>query len=375
MGPIILIAFTNHALDHMLCSVLDAKITQKIVRLGSRSADPRIAMFSMEEIESVQNQSRLRRTGAANHKELVDCTKRLSSLMNELVDTSISSESLCERLEITHSDHMAELHDPPQWVKRLRSIDSLREQEGTWVEIGRNGKAMSLDSTLYGFWKSGRDLSFLQQPRSEREKVEHPTKQSQNPFENIRPDDDEDGDSSEASSYEDSSSDEDELSEDVEVQWRRLLIPDMTLSSDDDQLHTSPALLPKVVGVSPISDAALHSVVSPADHVSEDDDLRLSDLSDVEGFFNSCGLSHIPLVPSSQRSIEELLEDSNMWNMSLDERLRLDDLWEANIRELLHSANMEDYEDSREQHTECLRRQDEHRNEVGLAFPVRDLID
>ena len=54
VGPILLIAFTNQALDHMLCSVLDAGIMTDIVRLGSRtSADEPIVQYSIETQEMV----------------------------------------------------------------------------------------------------------------------------------------------------------------------------------------------------------------------------------------------------------------------------------------------------------------------------------
>jgi len=52
--PILLIAFTNHALDHLLGNVLDVGITRKIVRLGSRSADERISEFSLDNILSMK---------------------------------------------------------------------------------------------------------------------------------------------------------------------------------------------------------------------------------------------------------------------------------------------------------------------------------
>ncbi|KAJ7346800.1 hypothetical protein DFH08DRAFT_869366 [Mycena albidolilacea] len=47
---ILMIAFTNHALDHMLTSVLDAGITNKVVRLGSRSADEK--NYVADEVEN-----------------------------------------------------------------------------------------------------------------------------------------------------------------------------------------------------------------------------------------------------------------------------------------------------------------------------------
>jgi len=47
-----MIAFTNHALDHLLGNILDAGITEKIARLGSRhSAHERIVPFSLEYLE------------------------------------------------------------------------------------------------------------------------------------------------------------------------------------------------------------------------------------------------------------------------------------------------------------------------------------
>lgn len=50
LGPVLLLALTNHALDHMLRSVLDGDVTKNIVRLGSRSTDPVICEHKLEAI-------------------------------------------------------------------------------------------------------------------------------------------------------------------------------------------------------------------------------------------------------------------------------------------------------------------------------------
>jgi hypothetical protein len=70
IGPILLIAFTNHALDHILSSILDADITKRIVRLGRRANDERVAEYSMDKLEMVQNQSRLDRTLSSQRRGL-----------------------------------------------------------------------------------------------------------------------------------------------------------------------------------------------------------------------------------------------------------------------------------------------------------------
>ena len=81
-GPVLMIAFTNHALDHMLRSVLDARITQKIVRLGSRSADERIAEFSIEHVESVAGRSRLLSAFSTYRRALRDVEDEIKKFMD-----------------------------------------------------------------------------------------------------------------------------------------------------------------------------------------------------------------------------------------------------------------------------------------------------
>ena len=48
-----LLAYTNHALDHILRAVHDRHITREIVRLGSRSKDEVICSYSLDEIDKV----------------------------------------------------------------------------------------------------------------------------------------------------------------------------------------------------------------------------------------------------------------------------------------------------------------------------------
>ncbi|TDL14342.1 hypothetical protein BD410DRAFT_734241, partial [Rickenella mellea] len=49
IGPIWTTPFTSHTLDHMLCSVLDARITSGIVMLGAFSSTERVSKHSMDE--------------------------------------------------------------------------------------------------------------------------------------------------------------------------------------------------------------------------------------------------------------------------------------------------------------------------------------
>ena len=77
-----MIAFTNHALDHLLGSVLDAGITKKVVRLGSRCNDERVSPFSIEELERNSTRSRLAHHLRGAMQEL----KGVEAEMKELID-------------------------------------------------------------------------------------------------------------------------------------------------------------------------------------------------------------------------------------------------------------------------------------------------
>ncbi|KAG9057264.1 hypothetical protein FS842_007802 [Serendipita sp. 407] len=54
VGPILMVAFTNHALDHLLESVLKNNITRKIVRLGGRSQSEALQPYLLDKVERFQ---------------------------------------------------------------------------------------------------------------------------------------------------------------------------------------------------------------------------------------------------------------------------------------------------------------------------------
>ncbi|PSR80546.1 hypothetical protein PHLCEN_2v6700 [Hermanssonia centrifuga] len=109
-GPILMIAFTNCALDHMLCSVLDASITQKIVRLGSRSADERIAEFnSVETAIELAGKSRLDRAFAGHHWELKQVEEEFQTFK-----ISVDTENILEYIEVALPIHFQDIIDPPE---------------------------------------------------------------------------------------------------------------------------------------------------------------------------------------------------------------------------------------------------------------------
>lgn len=54
---VLLLAFTNHALDHILRAIHDSGMTRRLARLGSRSKDEVIAGYSLDRLE--RNRSKM----------------------------------------------------------------------------------------------------------------------------------------------------------------------------------------------------------------------------------------------------------------------------------------------------------------------------
>ena len=154
-----MIAFTNHALDHLLCNVLDAGITTKIARLGSRhSAHERILPYSLEALERQPGRSLHRWDIHETREELKEVAEEFSSVTATLNGTAVDPSALIIWLKVNHPEHHHRLHNPPWWVQTVRRTES----EG-WTTVGDKTRDESV-STDYGFWVKGIDLDFIDPP-------------------------------------------------------------------------------------------------------------------------------------------------------------------------------------------------------------------
>lgn len=70
VGPVLLLAYTNHALDHILRAVHDADVTRDIVRLGTRSKDEVVSQYNLETISQVQGRSQLNGIVGHSYKDM-----------------------------------------------------------------------------------------------------------------------------------------------------------------------------------------------------------------------------------------------------------------------------------------------------------------
>jgi len=334
--PILMIAFTNHALDHLLCSVLDAGITTKIARLGSRSADERISEYSIETLEMVAGQSRLNHTLGQNYRSLKVVEEDIKKLMQQYKETSVDSEDILQYIDLQYPEHSEHIIVPPRWISLLHSLSlvSNNDDANAWHHVGRNGRQSDLeDNTIYAYWLMGEDLLFIQRrPQDIPSPMVPPVKQvvtRQNMYTLLSEEDVDSGDTSES---EDDESDT-EIDIPPEEQWQHEVI----YSPSHNDLSLAPVSSPN----DQVSSDDKTSSNEEAPPISMANSLQLSDIQDPEVFFLAHGYHGIPSVPSLDRSLEDLLDLGQMWTLALPERRRLHDFWTERIQVDLHQTRLQ----------------------------------
>ncbi|KAH7335672.1 hypothetical protein B0J17DRAFT_667287 [Rhizoctonia solani] len=163
ISPILLVAFTNHALDHMLKGILDADITKNIIRLGSRAAvDERLASFSLDEAEKISTKSRLDRNINSAYREMRGAEAEMNGLMDKITKRHVPQEHMEECILSVYPYHYEELFsNTPSWITAL--INSAGDDDEDWETAGKSEQ----DLTIIDFWAKGRDLEFLEPPKED----------------------------------------------------------------------------------------------------------------------------------------------------------------------------------------------------------------
>ncbi|KDR70088.1 hypothetical protein GALMADRAFT_255486 [Galerina marginata CBS 339.88] len=356
VGPILMIAFTNHALDHMLCSVLDAQITNKVVRLGRRASDERIAKYSIETLEMAQNQSRLDR--AFNfRRDLKDVQQNIADLMKRVLHLDLENDSaeILKYMSSYYPEHHDYLSNPPLWLLNIRIFtDDSNVDAEEWQKAGRNGKARAQDNSTYAFWKECTDLTFINQVTSggyaPPNQASEDNETSRNMFGVLSVDPGSDGLESDS---------DNELVDPVEAagvlgveeMWKAPQYDRPPPGTDSPQdLHASFTVPPAL----PVDDSAGAGI-----------SLQPADFQDMDAFFASLGFKETPSVPCTNRPLGELLENvGDVWTMSVNERQRIHRFWVDETRAELGQSYMTEFERLRKLHADKLREVNEIKEET-----------
>jgi len=290
--PIVLIAYTNHALDHMLTSILDANITNKLVRLGSRSTDERIGEYSLGKLEKMDTSSALNRAVGREFAAKKDLEKKMKQVMERIQIPDPTWQQVEEYLDIHYPDHLDLIMAPPFWVSELArqsweaedlaAAEALAQGEGEWTEVQAKGaKKKPVDrqmaGTYYGFWKSGFDIQFVSPPQ-----IPQPPPQT--------------------------------------------------------------GKKKKKAAVPMINDEVIQ-------RIRIDYQQRMAGFFHPLGF-----IGQVPAVPIGKRSTSDLLSEPRVWSMSFDERTRLAMLWEDEMRSISYQTHLDEYQRLRKEYEEACTR-------------------
>ncbi|KAL1742486.1 hypothetical protein HDZ31DRAFT_43128, partial [Schizophyllum fasciatum] len=378
--PILLIAFTNHALDHLLGSTLDAGFTKKIIRLGSRSADERISQYSIETLELVAGRSRLDRVSNTYFRDLKDVEKEIESLMQSFLSTEVSSEEKRQHLGLMFPEHAEFLAAPPAWIATIRKQLAADEEEG-YTRVRKSGPVRALDNSMYAYWSEGRDLDYIRDYNEPPEMPVMPRLQERardpnaNMFsilakhgdhgmtmadDEVDEEDEHSANKSSASIASDDSDDDDD-DDDDDNDITDLFRNDWAASVSVDQEPANRPWDASSVG-SVIADPATPRALSP--QPPPDANTTVTAVAGEPQGDEDDSAAAPPDIPTTERTTEALLDDADMWSMSLSERRRLDEFWTAEIRESRIDDHLDNFTRLQRRHADILRRYQEGKDEV-----------
>ncbi|KAI0332312.1 P-loop containing nucleoside triphosphate hydrolase protein [Cubamyces sp. BRFM 1775] len=379
VGPILMIAFTNHALDHMLRSVLDADITKKIVRLGSRSVDERIAEFSIENMENVAGRTRLSSVYSSYRWALRNVEQEIKEFMQDFFRTDVDVNDLLKYLAIACPIVDESIKNPPPWIEALHGFQEAEKDEG-WHVAGRDGKASSPSTdSIYEFWLTGRDISFLHETHQAMSGNRPPppsspstanTQHQTNRFSALRLDDavtqavhkPRVSAAGPKGRQDNDTEDSDLALSDIspEEEW----LKDMLMDSEEDEPPVvPPTALPRPVAVTTSSSSQNTSTVDTSRERSGAS-LGPEDFADPQQFFLTFGCPEIPAVPSTARPLQELLEQEDAWQMSMQEREQLHKMWLDELHVTTQETRTMEFRRLREKHAQAAREYTESQAEI-----------
>lgn len=367
--PILMIAFTNHALDHMLTSVLDAGITTDIVRLGSRSSDERISQYSIESRERVAGQSRLDRSVSQSHRDLKSIQERIKGLMDKILKADLESHSseVTQYIMLHYPEHHLSLCSPPQWIGTAKEYYD-DASDGPWQVQRRGGRAVNQDTSPYAYWRKAGDIQFLRLIGSSSQPVHDSGATGRlkgNYFQalsSVDADASDNNSSDDSSDHTDSDDDDDDdssstssTSPEIEKCW--MVVSDGGESADEvkDKDKDKDEVTKREVERLPPEEQR----TSPQSKPSLGTHIR-----DPLGYFSALGEEGIPCIPHSDRDLADLLVDGDVWGMSSTERERLHEFWIEEARAQRHQNQLGEFERLREMHVNKLREYNEARDAV-----------
>ena len=250
----------------MLTSVLDADITKRVVRLGSRTSDERIEQYSMYKLEQLSGRGELDRPIRREWASLKRAEEEMTRTMNRIQLPGLTWEDAEKFLDLHYPQHAESLRGPPFWIAEHYR----RTKEDGFTEVSYKRRKASQDDEIagvYGFWKNCRDIDYIHRPPSANE------------------------------------------------------------GGTERETKTDPRI----------------------------------------AFFTELGfVGQFPSVPFGRRSLEQLTYDvMNVWSMSRNERQRLAESWEDDMRKIAYDTLLAEFDQLRKQYKDACKSYEDIQDEVS----------
>ena len=154
-------------MDHILSSILDAKITKKLVRLGSRSTDERVAKYSLGNLENTFAGASVNRRIGMKYTIKRKIEEEMLQAMENIHISEPSEDQIKEYLRTDWGEHLLMMYKPPVWIAKYAArLWGSEGGEGESNVQGKKGKGEErLVHTYYGLWKHGLDIALIQPPQ------------------------------------------------------------------------------------------------------------------------------------------------------------------------------------------------------------------
>ena len=125
----------------MLNSILDAKITEKFVRLGSRSTDERIGEYSLKNRERNFTDPSMNYQVRREYSAKKDIEEQMYQVMEDIQIPEPSEDQIKEYLQKDWGEHLSMMYEPPFWIAEYAArLWESEGEEGEWTVQGKKGK-------------------------------------------------------------------------------------------------------------------------------------------------------------------------------------------------------------------------------------------
>ncbi|KAH8998227.1 hypothetical protein EDB86DRAFT_2828512 [Lactarius hatsudake] len=132
---------------------------------ANRTTDERLEQFSLYRLEQLSGRGELDRPIRREYAVMKRVEEEMTRIMNRIQLPGITWEDAEKYLDFHHPQHADSFRGPPYWIAEyFQRISEDETKNGEWKRVSK-GKKASQDaeiSGVYGLWKNGRDIEFIQ---------------------------------------------------------------------------------------------------------------------------------------------------------------------------------------------------------------------